>query len=162
NSLSLREAFDRETLSPLTCFFIAAEGLSCLLKSSSQSSVLGGIKVAPTALAVNHLLFADDSLLFFKASVEGAEAVSNLLNSYCRASGQRVNNDKSTIFFSRGCPQTTRDSVKLAVQVHKESLSDKYLGMPTDVGHSKNGTFKYLRDHVWEKVKGWMEKLLSA
>ena len=34
--------------------------------------------------------------------------------------------------------------------------------MPTDVGHSKNGTFKYLRDRVWEKVKGWMEKLLSA
>ena len=34
--------------------------------------------------------------------------------------------------------------------------------MPTDAGHSKNGTFKYLRDRVWEKVKGWMEKLLST
>ena len=33
--------------------------------------------------------------------------------------------------------------------------------MPTDVGHSKNGTFKYLRDRVWDKIKGWMEKLLS-
>nr|XP_040249295.1 secreted RxLR effector protein 78-like [Aegilops tauschii subsp. strangulata] len=43
-------------------FLIAAEGLSCLLKSSSQSSSLTGIRVAPTALAVNHLLFADDSL----------------------------------------------------------------------------------------------------
>ena len=54
-------------------FLIAAEGLSCLLKSSSQSSLLAGIKVAPTAPAVNHLLFVDDSLLLFKASVEGAE-----------------------------------------------------------------------------------------
>lgn len=34
--------------------------------------------------------------------------------------------------------------------------------MPTDVGHSKNETFKYLRDRVWEKIKGWMEKILSA
>ena len=34
--------------------------------------------------------------------------------------------------------------------------------MPIDVGHSKNGTFKYLWDRVWEKIKGWMEKLLSA
>ena len=48
------------------------------------------------------------------------------------------------------------------LQVQNESLSDRYLGMPTDVGHSKNGTFKYLRDRVWEKVRGWMEKLLSA
>ena len=37
----------------------------------------------------------------------------------------------------------------------------KYLGFPTDVGHSRNDTFKYLRDRVWEKIKGWMEKLLS-
>lgn len=41
-------------------FLIAVEGLLCLLKSS-DSSVLGGIQVAPTAPAVNHLLFADDS-----------------------------------------------------------------------------------------------------
>ena len=34
--------------------------------------------------------------------------------------------------------------------------------MPTEVGHLRNGTFKYLRDRVWEKIKGWMEKLLSA
>ena len=98
----------------------------------------------------------------FKSSVEGAVAASNLLERYCMASGQRINHEKSSIFFSRGCPQAVRDSVKHAMNVHKESLSDKYLGMPTDVGHSKNGTFRYLRDRVWEKIKGWMEKLLSA
>ena len=41
-------------------------------------------------------------------------------------------------------------------------MSDRYLGMPTDVGHSKMGTFKYLSDRVWDKVKGWMGKCLSA
>lgn len=55
-----------------------------------------------------------------------------------------------------------RDGVKNILNVHNESLSARYLGMPTDVGHSKNGTFKYLRDRVWEKVRGWMEKLLSS
>ena len=52
--------------------------------------------------------------------------------------------------------------MKDKLQVHNESLNDRYLGMPIEVGHSKNGTFKYLRDRVWEKVKGWMGKLLSA
>jgi hypothetical protein len=34
--------------------------------------------------------------------------------------------------------------------------------MPTDVGSSRSGTFKFLRDRVWSKVKGWLEKILSA
>ena len=67
-------------------FLIAAEGLLCLLKSISQSS-LTGTKVAPTAPTVNHLLFTDDSLLLFKASGEGSIVVSNLLDTYCNASG---------------------------------------------------------------------------
>ena len=138
-------------------FLIAAEGLSCLLKTSSSSSNIVGLKVASTAPAVNHLLFADDSLLLFKSGNEGAVAVSNLLETYCLASGQRINHDKSSIFFSRGCPQQVRDDMKNILNVQNESLSDRYLGMPTEVGHSKNGTFKYLRDQVWEKVKGWME-----
>ena len=33
--------------------------------------------------------------------------------------------------------------------------------MPSDVGQNKNGTFKYLKDRVWGKVKGWLEKILS-
>ena len=78
------------------------------------------------------------------------------------ASGQRINHDKSSIFFSRGCPGSMREAIKNSLQVHNESLSERYLGMPTDVGHSKNGTFKYLRDRVWEKIKGWMAKLLSS
>ena len=56
-------------------FLLAVEGLSCLPKTSSQSSALNGVKVAPTAPEVNHLLFADDSLLLFKSSVEGENLV---------------------------------------------------------------------------------------
>lgn len=46
--------------------------------------------------------------------------------------------------------------------MHSESLSEKYLGLPTDVGKSKEGCFRYLKDRVWKHVQGWMEKCLSA
>jgi hypothetical protein len=46
--------------------------------------------------------------------------------------------------------------------VHSEALSEKYLGMPIDVGASTNGAFKYLKDRMWKKVQGWMEQILSA
>ena len=45
---------------------------------------------------------------------------------------------------------------------NNESLSEKYLGMPSDVGVSANGAFKYLKDRVWKRVQGWMEQSLSA
>lgn len=43
-----------------------------------------------------------------------------------------------------------------------ERLIDRYLGLPTDVGHSNNKTFKYLSDRILEKIQGWMSKLLSV
>ena len=52
--------------------------------------------------------------------------------------------------------------MKQVLQVPSEQLSEKYLGLPTDVGSSKNGAFKYLIDRLWNKIRGWMEKSLSA
>ncbi|XP_073353989.1 uncharacterized protein [Aegilops tauschii subsp. strangulata] len=138
------------------------EGLSCLLKSRDESSNLHGIQVAPSAPHVNHLLFADDSLLFFKANSEGAEEVNQLLDIYCQATGQRINYGKSSIFFSKGVPDTIRAKVKSLIHVPNETLSEKYLGMPSDVGNSKNGAFKFLKDRLWSKIQGWIEKTLST
>ena len=141
-------------------FLIAAEGLSCLLKSKSESSNLHGLIVAPLAPPVNHLLFADDSLLFVKANSMGAMEVQQVLDVYCQASGQRINYDKSSLFFSKGVPDSVRQQIKGILHVPNETLNEKYLGMPSDIGTSKNGAFKYLKDRLWNKVQGWIEKNL--
>jgi hypothetical protein len=129
-------------------FLLAAEGLSCLLKSRIQSSNLMCIKVAPSAPIVRHLLFADESWLLFKADRENAEEVTSILNLYCSASRQRMNLDKSSIHFAKGCIAVARNEIKETLDVHKEALSEKYLGMPTNVATSMNNTFTYHKDRV--------------
>ena len=66
-----------DPLSPYL-FLLAAEGLLCLLQSKSESSNLSGLQVTASAPSVNHLLFADDCLLFFKANGMGATEVNQV------------------------------------------------------------------------------------
>ncbi|WVZ54114.1 LOW QUALITY PROTEIN: hypothetical protein U9M48_004969 [Paspalum notatum var. saurae] len=80
---------------------------------------------------VNHLLFADDCL-FFKAKREGAEEVAQLLKMYCRASAYQLRKIRDSL--CKGCRQNERHEIKTILNVQNESLSAKYLGMPTDVG----------------------------
>lgn len=58
-------------------FLLPAEGSSGFLKYRDQLSQIDGTQVAPSAPCINHLLFAYDSLLFFKASGLGVTEVSN-------------------------------------------------------------------------------------
>lgn len=46
---------------------------------------------------VSHLLFVDDSLLFFRAKKEDCKAIVDILKCYERCSGQLVNLNKSGI-----------------------------------------------------------------
>ncbi|GJN14557.1 hypothetical protein PR202_gb01399 [Eleusine coracana subsp. coracana] len=143
-------------------FLIAAEGLSCLLKSRNQSLVLKGIRVAPSAPVVSHLLFRGDRLLLFRANSESALEVTDVLRLYCCVAGQQVNLEKSSIYFAKGCSQTVTDEIKIVFDVQNELLSEKYLGMALDVGATPNGAFMYLKDRVWNKIQRWMEQCLST
>lgn len=64
--------------------------------------MLQGISVCADAPIINHLLFADDSLLFGKASVEECSHIKSVLADYEAVSGQQINFSMSDIFFSKG------------------------------------------------------------
>jgi len=70
--------------------------------------------------------------------------------------------EKSSIHFAKGVRQQIPDVIKNEMEVYNEALSEKYLGVPSDVGTATNGAFKYLKDRVWSRVEGWLEQCLSA
>lgn len=47
------------------------------------------------------------------------------------------------------------------LQVTKETMSEKFLGLPVHVGRSKSGAFAYQKDRIWKRIQGWNEKFLS-
>ncbi|KAM1428983.1 hypothetical protein ACFX2I_045229 [Malus domestica] len=53
---------------------------------------------------ISHIFFADDTLIFLKADKANCNNLSRLLATYCLASGQAVNLQKSCVFFSANTP----------------------------------------------------------
>ena len=53
-------------------FLLCAEGLSCMLKAAEKNENIQCIQVSHTAPKIDRLLFADDIILFFKATKNNA------------------------------------------------------------------------------------------
>ncbi len=110
---------------------------------------------------ISHLFFADDSLLFCNATMEECAVLLEKLWWYEKASGQSVNTDKTSLFFSRNTVENLRVAIQSNIGVPMIREHEKYLGLPSFVGRSKYQTFAQLKEKVWKKVNGWKEKLLS-
>uniref|UniRef100_A0A803PQN1 Reverse transcriptase domain-containing protein n=1 Tax=Cannabis sativa TaxID=3483 RepID=A0A803PQN1_CANSA len=92
-----------DPLSPYL-FLLCSEGLAAALNIQKQLGNFDGISIARTAPAVSHLLFADDTLIFAKATYSSCNALQAALQLYNQATGQCVNFGKSSILFSPNTP----------------------------------------------------------
>jgi hypothetical protein len=84
-------------------FLLCTEGLSCLLQKQEVQGELQGLKNGRLGPSISHLLFADDSIFFARSDKRSVDALQRTLALYCDGSGQKINLDKSTIFFGSGC-----------------------------------------------------------
>jgi len=149
-----------DPLSPYL-FIICAEGLSAMLQRAERDWKIVGIKVCRAAPSVNHLFFADDSLILMRARDVEATELKRVLDVYERASGQMINKDKSSVLFSPNTARTVRDQMKAALSISQERWGERYLGLPVSIGVSKKKTFAYIKQKIWCRVQGWQEKMLS-
>ncbi|KAF5451240.1 hypothetical protein F2P56_026360, partial [Juglans regia] len=102
-----------------------------------------------------------DSLLFCLANgVEWAKLIS-LLDLYERGSGQKLNKDKTSIFFSANTRRETREYIMSMAGIRATSSYEKYLGLPILIGRSRIQAFKGILDRVKARVSNWKNRLLS-
>jgi hypothetical protein len=83
-----------------------------------------------------------------------------VLEVYESASGQKINVEKTSIFFSSNTGVEFRALISSA-GFATSSCFEKYLGLPVLVGRSKMRTFEGIQSRVRKKVDGWKEKFLS-
>ncbi|KAM1146084.1 hypothetical protein PS2_037782 [Malus domestica] len=110
---------------------------------------------------ISHLFFADDTLIFLRADENNCRHLSDLLATYCEASGQNVNLLKSSIFFGA--------NVSASLSAHMGSILGMavvcnlgtYLGVLAIWGRSKKRGLSYVKRQILEKMQGWKQSSLS-
>ena len=83
------------------------------------------------------------------------------METYEKASGQKLNTEKTTLFFSKNVPDCSKLSIKNLLAVPEIREYESYLGLLAVVGKNKHASLNYIKDRVWSKLQGWKEKLLS-
>eukprot|EP00253_Pinus_taeda_P018742 PITA_18742 len=84
-------------LSPFL-YILMANSLSRKLSFEKSSGSLLGLKPSISSPALNHALFADDSLLLGGAFARIAKAMDTVLKRYCGVSGASINERKSEVY----------------------------------------------------------------
>ena len=140
-----------DPLSPFL-FLLCTEGLNGLLLQAAHQGHIKGYSLCRNSPRLTHLLFADDSLLFCRATNKKCQGVLDILDVYGKCSGQQINRSKMTIFFSKSMKVESRDQIKLALGVAKIIQYEKYLGLPLLVGRNKKASFNYIKEKGMEKI----------
>ena len=88
----------------------------------------------------------------------------DLLSLYEDVSGQKINRDKTSLFFSKLVIEANRKIIKGILGVHEIQHYEKYFRLPSLIGKGKKKKktrFNYIKERVWRKLQGWEGKLLS-
>jgi hypothetical protein len=149
-----------DPLSPYL-FLLCAEVLSLKLQQAERVGLLRGVQSSKNGTRLNHLFFADDSLFFCKASVSDWQVLTGILDDYEKALGQRLNKDKTSVFFSHNTKAGCRAELMNLIGIPQSTRYDHYLGLPALVGKSRIREFQVIVDRVKKKVGDWKNKFLS-
>nr|XP_023886130.1 uncharacterized protein LOC111998254 [Quercus suber] len=104
---------------------------------------MSGLSICKGCPTISHLFFADDSLFFCKVSSQECQYLIDILRLYEATSGQKINTDKSSVFFSANTPE------------------EKKIETLDILGKSKIEVFAEIKERVGGKFSRWKEKILS-
>lgn len=149
-----------DLLSPFL-FLFCAEAFSALLREAEMQGQIHGVQVATNAPTVSHLFFADDTILFTRATNDEADKVKQLIHQYEQTSGQRINLEKTEITVSANISQEKHKELGDRLGVRTVEKHSKYLGLPILIGKSKKQVFASIVDKVVQKMKDWKDRTLS-
>lgn len=131
-----------DLLSPYL-FLMCSNILSLALIKAEENQDLKDVKLGRNGLSFTHLLFVDDSLLFFRKDDKSLEAIKRILSWYCSISRQCVNLCKSDLYCSPNMDRGEQEALASDLQVNLVQNPSKYLGINFKLKGGKVADFHF-------------------
>ena len=104
---------------------------------------------------LSHIFFVNDTLIFMRANEKNCTNLVKLLRTYCDASGQEVNLQKSSVFFGANTPVRVSEDLRIILGMPVVDNPGTYLGVPALWGRSKKRGLAYVKGRIVGKLQGW-------
>lgn len=153
-----REVRKGDPLSPLL-FCVAEEVLTRGFNKLVSDGKLLLMSGARGMQLPSHVLYADDVMVFCKATQQNLAHLKILFNRYFEISGQMINSSKSTFYLGAASRRQTLIVDVLVFSVGK--LPCNYLGVPIFKGKPRRAHLMPIADKIKSKLSAWKAYLLS-
>ena len=98
-------------------FLFCAKGLNAIIKSVASHGEIQSYSIYRNGQKLTHLFSANDCLLFCRSTLEECMNIQELLACNKKISGQVINKDKITLFFSRNTDVQVQEVIKVSQNV---------------------------------------------
>lgn len=129
-----------DPLSP-TLFIIAAQVLARSLNGLFANEKFHGFGMPKWSADINHLSYADDTILFCSGEKKSMKLMMKVLRDYELVSGQMVNLDKSLFYLHDKVPLRVGNRIRRVICIRQGSFPFTYLGCPIFYGRQKKSHF---------------------
>jgi hypothetical protein len=149
-----------DPLSPYL-FVLCMERLGAMISKYVSNGIWKPMQIAKDGTKLSHLFFADDVLLFAKATISSAGTIKEVLDRFCAMSGLKVSLVKSKFCTSAGVSRNRRDVIATTTGINATDRFEKYLGFNMLQGKAKKQDFLGVYDRVAAKLASWKSRLLN-
>ncbi|KAK2441392.1 hypothetical protein QL285_012694 [Trifolium repens] len=149
-----------DPLSPYL-FVLCMEFLSQSIIKNIYDGHWQPVRLSRNGPPLSHLFFADDVLLFAKATKSQALNIASTLKRFADYSGLKVNVTKSKIFFSSTTRRGKISSIVASTGINRTHSLEKYLGFPMMHGRLQRKDFEFLEEKISKRLATWQHNLLN-
>ena len=140
-----------DPLSPYL-FILCMDFLGQFIEEKCSAKLWKPIKVSQRGPSVSYLMFVDDLVLFAKADNVNCYAIRDVLDEFCKMSGQTVSEAKSRVFFSFNVDLDDREAICYILGFAPTSYLGKYLGIPIKQLAMPSREYNFILDRVKQKL----------
>ena len=144
-------------MAPYLYLFIA-DALAHMLKNPDNE--IEGLQL-PNGAILREALFADDSNLYLKGTIQNLNMVDQVLKSYCGGTGSNVNWDKSAAIWASLNPRTWQWGQEKGLRWIPEGSSVTSLGFPLGFNMGQKEKNAKVLSEIRGKLAQWVNKPLS-